>query len=149
MEINISDYLSQSQMEDIVADELRRIVNHKLSSDSEVQRIIGNAAYYKAYDILDNAMPEDWAETVTSKVKEVVNDAKSYNIFRYDWSTNMPESKASRIVEQTVVESKDKIITQVNEILDEKVKADANTFVERLIDSFYNSFTVKFERGDR
>lgn len=148
MEINISDYLSQSQMEEIVADELRRIVRQKLSSDSEVQRIIGNAAYYKAYDILDNSLPEGWVETVTGKVKEVVNDAKYYNIFRYNWSTNMPESQASRIVEQTVVENKDKIITQVNEILDEKVRADAGSFVERLIDSFYNTFTVKFERGE-
>ena len=149
MEINISDYLSQSQMEEIVADELRRIVRQKLSSDAEVQRIIGNAAYYKAYDILDNAMPEGWVETVTSKVEEVVNNSNSYNIFRYNWSTNNPESQASRIVEQTVVENKDKIITQVNEILDEKVKADADSFVERLIDSFYNTFTVKFERGDK
>lgn len=149
MNIKLEDYLSQSQMEEIVADELRKIVRAKLSSDSEVQRIIGNAAYHKAYDILDNAMPEGWVEAVTSKVKDVVNDAKSYNIFRYNWSTNAPESQASRIVERTVVENKDKIVTQVNEILDEKVKADANTFVERLIDSFYNTFTVKFERGDR
>ena len=148
MEINISDYLSQSQMEEIVVDELRRIVRQKLSSDSEVQRIIGNAAYYKAYDILDNSLPEGWVKTVTGEVAEIVNDAKYYNIFRYNWSTNMPESQASRIVEQTVVENKDKIIKAVNEILDEKVKADADSFVERLIDSFYNTFTVKFERGE-
>ena len=149
MEINISDYLSQSQMEEIVADELRKLVRAKFSSDAEITRLIGNSAYYKAYGILDNTLPKDWVEIVTSKIEEVVKEVKSYNIFRYDWSTYKPTSEASRIVERTVAENKDKIITQVNEILDEKVKADANTFVERLIDSFYNSFTVKFERGEQ
>lgn len=149
MEINISDYLSQQQMEEIVADELRRIVRAKLSSDSEVQRIIGNAAYYKAYDILDNTMPKDWVETVTKKVEEVVNNAEKYNIFRYHYSTEAPQSEASRIVEQAVKDNKDKIINAVNNMTDEKIKADADTFVERLIDSFYNTFTVKFERGEK
>lgn len=148
MEINISDYLSQQQMEEIVSDEIRRIVRQKLSSDSEVQRIIGNAAYYKAYDILDNAMPEGWVETVSKKVEEVVNNAERYNIFRYHYSTEAPQSEASRIVEEAVRNNKDRIIDIVNNMVDEKIKADADTFVERLIDSFYSTFTVKFERGE-
>lgn len=149
LEINIKDYLSESQISIIIGDELRKIVRDKLSSDAEVQRIIGNAAYYKAYDILDNAMPEGWVETVTSKIAKVISDTNSYSIFRYDWLSQKPQSEASRIVEKTVLDNKDKIIEKVNKILDEKIKADTESFIERLIDSFYNTFTVKFERGDK
>jgi hypothetical protein len=40
----------------------------------------------------------------------------------------------------------------VNEIIDDKLNKDSENkeqFVERLIDSFYNTFTVKFDRGDK
>ena len=148
MEIKIEDYLSHSQMEEIAKEEFRKIVRSKLDSEKTISRIIGNAAYYKSYDILDNSLPEDWQEEVRSNVEKIVKEGKSYNIFRYNWSDNRPESEASRVVEQAIKDNKDKIIEQVNEIVSNKVKEDSGTFIDRLIDSFYNSFTVKFERGD-
>jgi ribosomal protein L1 len=97
-------------------------------------------------------MPENWVETVTKNVEEVVKESKNYNIFRYDIMSNMPESVGSKLIEQTVIDNKNKIIEKVNEIIDDKLNKDSENkeqFVERLIDSFYNTFTVKFDRGDK
>ena len=152
MEIDINDYLSKEQIGEIVVDELRRIIRNKFNSDKEIERLIGNSAYEKAFGILDNSLPEGWVETVTAKVEEVVNDVARYSVFRYNWSSNMPESVASKLIEQVVIDNKLKIIDKVNEIIDDRLNKDSENkdrFVDNLIDSFYNTFTVKFERGDK
>lgn len=149
MEINIFEHLSQDKMNEIVEEEFRKVVRERLNSEKEITRIIGNSAYHKAFGILDNALPEDWKETVVKKVSEVVNDAERYNIFRYNWSTNKPESLASNLIESTVEQNKDRIVEMINALIDDRLNKDSENkdlFVDRLIDSFYNTFTVKFER---
>ena len=149
MEINIYEHISEERMSEIAEEEFRRIVRDRLDDEKELTRIIGNSAYVKAFGILEEHLPEDWHATVSKKVKEIINDRSSYSIFRNHYSTNKPESTASKYVESVVIDNKDKITEMVNKLIDEKLNRDSQNhevFVDRIIDSFYNDFTIKFER---
>ena len=98
MEIKIEDYLTNSEIRDIIVEELRNKIKNNFS-EKDITRIISNAPYYKAYDIFDECLPEGYKDDIKEKVLNLIKNPKSYNIFRYDYYSKKPEICQTRIRE--------------------------------------------------
>lgn len=116
MEINISDYLSQDEIKEIVTEELRnQIINH-FRNESEAQRLLSNLAHDFVFNEIEKITPE-YKSQVIEKVKSILKEDISYYVFKTHYITNEPQSFASKTIDQTIKENidlfKQKIISDV------------------------------------
>lgn len=147
MEINITEYLGEEEIREICKEEIRRKIR-KSFGDKDLERLIGNSAYTKAYDLIEEHITDEHKKEIAKKTNEIINDIGSYEIFRYDYFTKKPESTASRIVDDVVKENKELIKEKVNEVITEKLSTENvyDELIERIIDGMYNGFSIKFGR---
>lgn len=151
MNIDVLSYLSEEEIKEICTEEIRNVIRIKLSSEEEVTRIIGNAAYYKAWAMFDQELTDEHKEIIINGIEKIINEPSSFNIFRRHWQTDKPTSKASLIVEETIKTREVDIINKVNEVVDSTLNNDNSiyeTFVERFMDNMWSGFKVKFEKED-
>jgi|GEM_PF-3030635 len=149
MEVNVLQYLSEDEIKEICKDEIRMKIRESFR-EKDIARIVSNSAYYKAYDLVDEHITKEHRDTIVESVDKIINDSKSYNVFRYHYMTNKPESIASQIVENTVESRKQDMIDKINSVitntLNEENEEVYQTFVERFMDNMWNGFTVKFDK---
>ena len=148
MEINIKDYLTESEIKEIVIDEFRISLRNHLRDEKEVTRIISNAPFYKLNEIVDENLPDGYKETVKNKITELINDLSSYSVFRYSYlNDRKPESLGSEIIESTVRENENLIKENVQKVIN-----SSDDIYSRFVDSFLytidSGFTIKINRGD-
>lgn len=147
MEINIKDYLTESEIKEIVIDEFRNSLRNHLRDEKEVTRIISNAPYYKLYEVVDENLPDGYKETIKNKVTELINSIDSYHVFRYDYTTRKAENIGSRIVEEAIVDNKELIKENVQKVIN-----NSDDIYNRFVDSFLytidSGFTIKINKGD-
>ena len=149
MEINIKDYLSEDEVEKIVVEEIRTSIK-RILTESETTRIIGNASYFCAHDIIDNCISVEQQLDIVKKTNEILEDMSSYSVFRYHYLSKKPESLAAKIIDKTVKNNEEKIISMVNKKIEQKLNADTyENFVERMMDNMYNGFKISFERNEK
>lgn len=113
IEINISDYLDESEIKEIVIEEYRSALRNKLSNEKEITRIIGNTWYQEFHSMLDEIVP-NYKQIIIDNVAKLINEGvNGYGVFRAKNHWN-EASIATKIVEETVNANRD--------ILKEKVK---------------------------
>ena len=115
--ININDYLSESKKAEIVIEEFRKAIRSRLDSEKEITRIISNACYHAAFAEIDQISLLR-KEDIKAKVYEIIEDPKSYSVFRNHYMTGKPESTAAIFVDESVAENKDLIKRKVKESLE-------------------------------
>lgn len=114
MEINVKDYLSDSEIKEIVQEELREQVRKHFSNEKESLRLLGNLAYSIVQEEVDKIVPNH-KEQIVKKVSELVCGKNlEYIIFNYRHSDHAPQSAGAIIVDNAVKAHK--------ELLNEKVK---------------------------
>ena len=147
MEINITEYLSEEEIREICKEEIRLKIR-KSFEDKDLERLIGNSAYTKAYDLIDEHITVEHKKEIVKKTNEIINDIGSYEIFRYDYFTKKPESTASRIVDDAVNANKELIKEKVNSVIEAKLSTGNvyDELIERIQDGMYNGFSIKFNR---
>jgi hypothetical protein len=120
MEIKIERYLNDSEIKEIVQDELRNQVRKFFSGTEEnTQRLLSNLAYSIVRDEVDKIVP-NYEEELINKVAELIKSKDlSFHVFNYHYSTNAPTSFGSKVIEQTVKENqqliKDKVVKTIQE----------------------------------
>ena len=120
MEIKIERYLNDSEIKEIVQDELRIQVRKLFSGTEEnTQRLLSNLAYAIVRDEVDKIVP-NYEKELVNKVAELVRSKDlSFHVFNYHYSTKAPLSFGAKIVEQTVKENqqliKDKVVQAIQE----------------------------------
>ena len=143
MEIKIEDYLKNSEIKDIIVEELRNKIRNNFS-EKDITRIISNAPYYKAYDIFDECLPEGYKDDIKEKVLNLRNNPKSYDIFRYNYYSKKPENVGAKIIEESIAENKDLIIENVQNAIN-----NSNNIYEKFVDNFLYKidcgFTIKIK----
>lgn len=148
MDVNILDYLSEEEIKEICIDEIRSKIRSTFK-EPDVARVISNSAYYKYYDLVDEHITEEHKETIIETVEKCVNDAKSYNVFRYHYLTEEPKSLASKLLEQTINDNKEKIVNNINLIIENMLNNNDENYeklIEKITDGMWNGFTLKFEK---
>ena len=80
MEINIQDYLSESEIKNMVSEEARGLINQKLRN-MEVDTWVTNVSYKYVWKIIDEIVP-DFDREIRDRVKKVIDDLSSYSVFK-------------------------------------------------------------------
>lgn len=123
-EIEIEDYLSQDEIKEIVADELRCIIGRRLSNENEIERILINTAYKTSREEIEKLIP-GYKDTLDAEVKRCMNSEETirYNVFYKYGSDNI--GLETKYLNESITKHKDIIEEKVvKEIRDHDYKRD-------------------------
>jgi len=134
MEINFKDYLTEEQIQKIVADELRISIRGQINKDN-AERLLTNTAYYIVWEEVDKVLDFDVKEFIKEKVVNIIKEMGRYNVFRSkDSNYESKDSLAQIYLNQYVEENKNIINRKVVEIMQE---LDAEDIRNQLYDLIY------------
>jgi hypothetical protein len=137
MEINIENYLSDSEIKEIVVDELRNQIRQHFRDESNANRLLSNLAHSIVQDEVEKIVPNHH-ETLVKKVASLIQGKDlSYYVFNHRYSDGKPESYGAKLIEQTVIENKEVIKQKVVDAIQNKDYSDeALIKLENLSESF-------------
>lgn len=144
MEINIEDYMNESEMKRIVENEFRdRIREYFLKN--KLSDLIYSLCNKEIYRIIEEEI-SDFEEEIKKTIPSVIERISAFDIFKSkDDFMNSKDSIGQRILERAVMENRDMIEQKVKNIFSELSKEDIAAEIECIItDKIENMF-----RGDK
>jgi len=106
MEIDIKEYLSESEIKDIVIEELRGHIRNTIKDERTFTRILSNSAYRILQEQIELEVPQH-KDLIIKKTVEIINaENYNFNVFYHGYNG---KSLAVQITEQAVNENKDLI----------------------------------------
>ena len=146
MEVNIKEYLSEDEIKEVCIQEIRSHVR-KSFTEKDLARIISNSAFYKVFGIVDDLLPEDYAEKIVNKTKEIIdNQFGTYEVFR-EKSYYDEASKAQKIMEKTIDNMAGYIEQKTKEAIEKYLNGiKYEDFMEKVIEAMWakNKITFNF-----
>lgn len=152
--INIENYLTEDQKQEIAEDEYRRLIRlglekdnfrfktlHKKERISNLDRILSNAVYY----ILENESDEilgssvDLKKTIKNNVKKTILERNdySYSIFRSKGTFDKEDSIGQQILTKAVVDQteyiKEKVKKSIDKFFKEKSPDEWNDWIQDIV----------------
>lgn len=125
LEINISEYLNDNEIKEIVVDEVRGQIRKMFSSEKEAQRLLSNLSFQIVFDEVDKVIPNS-IDVIVDKTQKCINDVDmSFYVFRKE----DPWDKCSlgyKIMEDCVRNNKE-VIEQM--VIDSVTNRDFSTEV--------------------
>lgn len=119
MEIEVKDYLSESEIKEIVQQELRLKVRQQFDLNN-IERIFSNSAYHIVWEEVNKSIDYDVTEFIKNKVIQIINELSEYSVFRdkgdYIYGRDK-NSIAQDYLNQYVEENKNIINDRVIEIM--------------------------------
>jgi hypothetical protein len=117
--INIEDYLSQEEMQEIAKEEFTYAISEKFRSDSDIERIISNLAYNFLFKAVDAAIGTDSFELIKTNVIEVLKDDSNirYCLWRKKDAWDNYESPAVTILNKAIEDNRELIENRVFEMV--------------------------------
>lgn len=103
MEINIEDYLSESEIKTICESEIRRQVAAQFGQENEtnIMRMVSNLSYYHVHQAVDAKMGGELDKVLTERVTALIKDKDySHVVFRAANAWDRKESHAYTILRQ-------------------------------------------------
>jgi hypothetical protein len=137
MDLKIEQYLSHDEIKEIVQDELRSQIRNYFKNESESQRLLSNLAHDFVFNEIEKISPE-YKNTVIDKVKSLLMQKDlSFYVFKTNYSTNEPQSFASKLIDQTIKENIDLFKSKIlSDVLAKDYTDDALCKFESLAESF-------------
>lgn len=136
MEIEIKDYLSESEIKEIVQQELRIKVRQQFDLNN-IERIFSNSAYHIVWEEVNKSIDYDMTEFIKNKVIQIINELSAYSVFRdkgdYIYGRDK-NSIAQDYLNQYVEENKNIINDRVIEIMQ---GLDSEKLNDQLYDLIY------------
>lgn len=133
--IDINDYMSADDIEDMVRDEVRYQIRDK--ADNALRCVaVSDIIYTTASKIAMQMLEEQDAnlhQKMADKVIECVDDLSLYYVFRDDDNGN--KSKGQLVLDECVEEARPKIKQKVDEIIEDKL--NASWLIDEVVDVFY------------
>lgn len=134
-EIDIQNYLSESEIKEICQDEIRSQIKSFFNNEENAQRLLSNLSYHIVFNEIDKLIP-DSREMVINKTRQVLTDIKSYTVFRDD-TYGGRKSLAYQIMEEAVRNNRDLINEKVKEtIINKEYSDEIWSKFEELAESF-------------
>lgn len=134
--ININDYLSAGEIEDMVRDEVRYQICDKVDRILK-HTSISDIIKYTASEIVMQTLEEqdmDLHQKMADKVLECIDELSLYYVLRNDDNDN--KSKGQLVLDECVEEAKPKVKQKLDSIIEDKL--DADWLVDMVVDDFYN-----------
>lgn len=117
MEIKIENYLTDSEIKEIISDELRLQIQGHFGNEENAKRLLSNLAYQIVMEEVDKVVPNYHQELVRKTVELLEKDDLKFHVFNYDIWNGAPKSFAAKTIEKTVKENelliKDKVIEAI------------------------------------
>ena len=135
-DINIDDYMSISEIGEMVRDEVRYQISDKVDRALKrvsISDIIYSTARKTAMQLLEE-QDVDLHQKIADKVLESIDDLSLYYVLCDDDNGN--KSKGQIVLDECVEEARPKIQQKVDEIIEDKLNAD--WLVDCVLDDFYN-----------
>ena len=118
MEINVSDYLSGSEMRQIVVDVFREQVKSHFRDENNFKRILTNTCYDMVWAKVDEAASQTIAEYLPAKVKAVVEDINHFHLFKKPDAWSRETNAGYQILERVMLANepliRDKVVESIN-----------------------------------
>lgn len=118
MEINITDYLSDDDIREIAAGEIRRSVELYMRDENNFKRIITNAAYGIVWDKVDEVGGETIEDYLPAKVREIIEKLTAFDIFKKPNAWDRETNSGYQILERCLIENKplisEKVVQAIN-----------------------------------
>ena len=143
--IDINDYMSVNDIEDMVREEVRCQISNKVDSALRyvsISDIIYSTARKTAMQLLEE-QDVDIHHKIANKLAECIDDLSLYYVLRDDDNGN--KSKGQLVLDECVEEAKPKIKQKVDEIIEDKL--NAAWLIDEVIDSFYNGLRKQLIGG--
>jgi hypothetical protein len=115
--INVSDYMSDDEIRDIIRDEIK--YNIKNWADNDAERILTNMSYKMAIGFIDKLLTEEQKSKIQIKTTEIIDKLSEYVVF-YRGSSYDKESAGYAIMEKACRDFEPEIRNKVKEIIDKK-----------------------------
>jgi IS605 OrfB family transposase len=133
MEIDIKEYLSESEIKDIVIEELRGHIRNTIKDERTFTRILSNSAYRILQEQIEQEVPQH-KDLIINKTVEIIN-AKDYDFHVFYHGYN-GKSLAIEIVEQVVKNNKELINSSVVKSIKEY------DYSAKILENLENGFAV-------
>ena len=133
--IDISDYMSTSEIAEMVRDEVRWQIRDKVEKSLKyvgVDDIIYSAASKAAMQLLEE-QDIDIYQKMATKVFECIDDLSKWQVFND--SKDHGKTKGQIVLDECVEEARPKIQQKVDEIIEDKL--DADWLIDEAVDAFY------------
>ena len=131
LEINVSDYLSDEEIKDIVKDEIRSRIRE--FSKNDIERIVCNSAYEVVWQAVDNVYDNSTQEMLRDKVVDQINEFSNFNLFRvpdvWQKTANMPYTTLCEVVK----DNRELLDMKVKESVSKLTKADMKSVALELV----------------
>lgn len=140
MEIKIENYLSESEIKEIVQEELREQVRKHFSSEKEAERLLINLSHEIVQQEVEKIVPNH-QEMIVKKVASIINDKDlSFYVYRHHYSTDAPQSTGAKILDEAVRANKDFINQKViDTILNKDYSEEIWNKFESMADTFMSN----------
>lgn len=108
--INVDDYLSKSDIQKIVEDELRYSIRKQIRNESDIERVISNISFEFLFTMLSEEFKlnrDEFDKLIRDKIKEkICSDSIGYLIFRRKDAWDRSESPAVKILDEECANSR-------------------------------------------
>ena len=143
MEINIMDYVSESEIKESILSAVKEKVYNMKSED--IQRIYTNACYTAVTQYSNEIIKEKGLDfSIEEKVKEIIRNLSAFTVF-YHGTYGDKNSEAFNLTQQIVKEEKEALREVIKENLHKAYSAhEASTDLAQLMaDSVFDIFSIK------
>lgn len=125
IEIDINDYLSESEKKDYAIEAFKETIKkgmfkdkQGIQLDSEIQRVIGNISHSIVMEEVQKYIP-NYEQLIKEKTLQVINkDSFSYEVFKKKDAWDKEESLAITYMNQTIKENKDLFQRRIKETIE-------------------------------
>ena len=143
--INIDDYLDETEIKEIVKEELREAVSYQLKTSREIDTCISNLSYRYVWDMVNDLYKEydvDFGKMLLEKVKSIIDGLSSYSVFRDSTPYGDKISVGQEMLNKIVEDSRPQIEKRVVEIIN---NYDFRELKEEISDTIYECIWNKFK----
>ena len=135
MEIKLRDYFSEEEIKEILEEELRNQISGHFGNERNAKRLLSNIAYQIVFDEADKIVGDSKQLVIDTTVR-IINDIKSYSVFRDDRYGSAP-SLGYKLIQDAVRDNRGMIEEQVQKaIMGRDYTEDVWTMFEQMGDNF-------------
>lgn len=135
MKIEITDYLSQDEIKEIVIDEIKNQIRRKFDSEQEITRFLTNISYYEVFRKVEEDIP-NYQDKIAKNVKRIISELSSYCVFRDVDEYNKTKSLGQQILENKIRDNEDLINKKIIKIFNDLSKKDIADEISEILTNY-------------
>lgn len=118
--IDVYDFADQDEIKEVVLDEVRNIIrNNYGKQESGLDRLLTNLSYQYVFDMVNEQIDEDLSQFLKCKIVSIIEDLSSYSVFKKADAWDRESSKAYKILQEEIGNSRPLIKARVHQIIAE------------------------------